>query len=360
MDEDALLKQLGSVSKKIVFVFDLNKNRFRYLSPAFEAVWETSAQASQDDPASLLTSIHPNDQPNVLSYLQRLRAGSAYEEVEFKVLTPDEDLKVIRVEVYRLPVNGQEESIIGGFAQDISRQKQYENYLSEFGHRKNSALEIVSHDLRGPLGILQSLTQSLERDLQDKNYEEIADYAHLMQRVCLESLTLINDLLTEEHLRSPNVSVKKEWVDLVAKAKEVVENYRAAPTVSQAFDVQADTDQAFAEVDEVKFMQAMNNLISNAIKFSPPDGTITVTITEEKRGVQVAVSDNGIGIPEKLFPYLFDKYTKASRAGLRGEKSHGIGLHIVRDLVEVQGGKIWFESKENVGTTFYILLPRRD
>jgi two-component system sensor histidine kinase VicK len=338
----------------------LNKNRFRSLSPAFEAVWETSAQKAHEDPASLLSSIHPNDQQNVLSYLQKLQAGSTYEEVEFKVLTPDEDVKVIRVEAYRLPVNGQEEAIIGGFAQDISRQKQYENYLSEFGHRKNSALEIVSHDLRGPLGLLQSLTQSLEHDLQDKKYEEIAHYAHLMQRVCQESLTLINDLLAEEHLRAPNVSVKKEWVDLVAKAKELVENYRASPTISQTFDVQAGTDQVFAEVDEVKFMQVLNNLISNAIKFSPADGAITVTITEEKRGVQVAVSDKGIGIPEKLYPYLFDKYTKASRVGLRGEKSHGIGLHIVRDLVEVQGGKIWFESQENDGTTFYLSLPRRD
>lgn len=360
MDEDDLLKQLGSVSKKIIFVFDLNENRFRYLSPAFEAVWEINAQTARESPASLLSSIHPNDQQNVLSYLQRLQAGSAYEEVECKVLTPDEEVKVIRVEAYRLPGNGQEGAIIGGFAQDISRQKQYENYLSEFGHRKNSALEIVSHDLRGPLGILQNLTQSLERDLQEKNYAEIDHYAHLMQRVCQESLTLINDLLAEEHLRAPNVSVKKEWIDLVAKAREVVENYRAAPTVPQTFAVQADQDQIFAEVDEVKFMQAMNNLLSNAIKFSPADGTITVTISEEKRGVQVAVADQGIGIPEKLYPYLFDKYTKASRAGLRGEKSHGIGLHIVRDLVEMQGGKIWFESQENNGTTFYLSLPRRD
>ena len=359
MDAD-FLKELGSVSKKVIFSYDCQNRRFQYLSQAFEQIWETSPQSLLEDPSSLLTMVHPNDRQNVRAYLQKLLNGSAHEEVEFKLLLPDESMKVIWVDAYRIAGDGGQAAVIAGFATDISRQKHHENYLWEFGHRKNSALEIISHDLRGPLAMLQGLANSLENDHKEKNYEEIGNYTRFIHRACEECLTLINELLSDEHLRSPDVQVKKEWIDVVAKTNELAENYRSAPNVTQSVEVQAEPNQIFAELDKVKFMQILNNLITNAIKFTAPDGKITLRVREEERNVVVMVADNGIGIPERLHPYLFEKYSKASRPGLRGEKSRGIGLSIVRDLVEFQRGRIWFESKEQEGTTFYISFPKRD
>ena len=115
------------------------------------------------------------------------------------------------------------------------------------------------------------------------------------------------------------------------------------------------------ELDKVKFSQIINNLITNSIKFTPENGKITIAIDQDESNLLITHSDTGIGIPKALQPYLFDKSSKkAHRTGLQGEGSNGIGLSIIRDLVEVQGGSIWLESEENKGTTFNLTFPITD
>jgi PAS domain S-box-containing protein len=357
MDDD-VLKEIGKVSKKVVFAYDYQNKQFQYLSQAFEDIWEISREEVLQHPASLLQTIRPEDRQHAREYLQRLQGGSPLEELEFVLVLPDQGTKIIRVEAYH--VADGEKSVIVGFGEDISRQRQHSDYLTKFAARKNSVLEIVSHDLRGPLSIVQAIADALEKDHQLQDYQEFYTHTRLIRRACEQSISLINDLLSEEHLRSPEVHVKKEWLNAVEKAQDVVETYQRAPNVLQTVQVQTEKAQMFAELDDIKFSQVLNNLLSNAIKFSEPDGKITITLKEEKRDLLVTVADNGIGIPKHLQPYLFDKYSKASRPGLRGEKSRGIGLSVVRDLVEIQGGRIWFTSQENRGTTFCFSLPKRD
>jgi two-component system sensor histidine kinase VicK len=112
------------------------------------------------------------------------------------------------------------------------------------------------------------------------------------------------------------------------------------------------------EADEVKFMQVINNLISNAIKFTHDGGIITIRIEEKKNLILISIQDNGIGIPEHLQDGLFEKFTKARRPGIKGEPSVGLGMSISKTIVEWHKGRMWFESKEHKGTTFYIELPK--
>ncbi len=102
----------------------------------------------------------------------------------------------------------------------------------------------------------------------------------------------------------------------------------------------------------------ITNLISNSIKFTHDDGVITVRVEDkEERGtVLISVADNGIGIPNKYHTSLFDKFIRARRPGLRQEASIGLGMSIIKTIVEWHKGKIWFESKENEGTTFYVQI----
>ena len=96
----------------------------------------------------------------------------------------------------------------------------------------------------------------------------------------------------------------------------------------------AANETIMGDIDELKFIQAINNLVSNAIKFTQQDGTIEISIKEEQDHVLITVSDNGIGIPEKHHELLFDKFTSARRRGLRGESSHGLGMSIIKTIVE--------------------------
>ncbi len=126
------------------------------------------------------------------------------------------------------------------------------------------------------------------------------------------------------------------------------------------FEFESPAAQVFVRVDQTKFMQALVNLVANANKFTHTNGHIRVAVQENAGSITLSVSDDGIGIPKDLQPVLFERFTKARRPGLKGEETVGLGLSIVRRIVELHGGKIHVESQENKGTTFFIELPGND
>jgi two-component system sensor histidine kinase VicK len=122
--------------------------------------------------------------------------------------------------------------------------------------------------------------------------------------------------------------------------------------------VQKNFDKLYISNDDVKFLQVFNNLLSNAVKWSRSGSTIEIKLDEHDDTFSLAVKDHGIGIPDHFKVMVFQKNTPAARSGLRGEKSIGLGLYIVKKLVTLMEGTISFESKENEGSTFVINLPR--
>ena len=244
--------------------------------------------------------------------------------------------------------------------QDISGYKEYTFTLQKYSAKKNSALEILSHDLTGPLGIVQGLTTLILDAAQQYQNEEIEKDLLLIQQTCVRCIDLIKDLVNQEFLESVNADIQKERIDLVQKIGIIIDNYRQSErAIAKQFNLAFNNDPIFAEIDDLKFMQVINNLISNAIKFTPENGIINVFIAEESEYIEITVEDNGIGIPQALHPILFDKFTKARRPGLRGEPTVGLGLSIVKTIVELHQGKIWFESEENKGTAFHVQIPKR-
>jgi two-component system, OmpR family, sensor histidine kinase VicK len=172
-------------------------------------------------------------------------------------------------------------------------------------------------------------------------------------------MQLIQDFIKQEFLESANVEVIKRRVDLVQAIRECMEEYQLAPaTLGKTFHFHPASEKIYLELDDNKFMQAINNLISNAIKFTPDGGEITVALEEKEAAVFITVADTGIGIPAKYHATLFDKFTTARRTGVKGEPSVGLGMSIIKTIVEWHQGHIWLESQENQGTTFYIEIPK--
>jgi len=355
MEIDNTWEQIGQQSKKILFRYDLQTNKFDMLTPAIRQVWKRNQEELEQQPGLLLELVHEDDRETVLQNIQKLKEGVAVTETVRLEL--EGKLRYISVDAYPLRDDSGTVEAIGGIAEDSTVQKQVEIYLGEFGRRKNSMLEIVSHDLRGPLAVVKSVANLLQHDLNEKKYEDIENYTRFIADACDTCTKLINDLLKEEHLRSPDVYVKKERVDVADEIRKVVESYVQSGIITQTFELDLPEKPLIMQVDPVKFSQILNNLISNSIKFTHPAGHIRIALRREGDEVLLVHQDDGVGIPEHLLPYIFDRYSGASRSGLMGEESIGIGLSIVRDLVELQGGRIWVESQENGGTTFYIAQP---
>ena len=117
------------------------------------------------------------------------------------------------------------------------------------------------------------------------------------------------------------------------------------------------SERGNVKISKEKFSRVIENLFSNALKFSRNGDTVTLSVKTSENNVIISVADTGIGIPSELHDKIFDQYTKAGRQGTAGEKTIGLGMSIAKKLVEQHHGTLWFESEPEKGTTFYIKLP---
>ncbi|WP_460879036.1 sensor histidine kinase [Pontibacter rugosus] len=242
---------------------------------------------------------------------------------------------------------------------DVSANRQYNDYLNKYAAKKNSVLHVLAHDLAGPLGMINSLAELLAEETESLANQEIDNLIKLITKTSVNSVNLIRNLINHEFLETTGVDLIKRRVNMVEKFKEVMSQYQDTEKELQlTFQLVTSSTRIFADLDDVKFMQAINNLISNALKFTPKGGTVTVSIDEKEDSIRMKVEDNGIGIPAKYHHTLFDKFTDARRPGLNGEPTTGLGMSIIKTIVEWHQGEIWFESEVGRGTTFFIEIPK--
>ncbi|MBC7923617.1 MAG: PAS domain-containing sensor histidine kinase [Ferruginibacter sp.] len=352
-----VLRQIAERTNQVFFIYGLATGRVDYVNPAFEEVWGRSPESVNQNRESFLATIHPEDRAYVLDNYERLRDHSARRSLEFRIVMPDESVKWILVKAY-LVMHQQERHSIAGFADDITDQKESEVNLMKFNIKKNGTLDMLSHDLGGPLGMIQNLTAALEERTRPYADEDLNRLTSLITDSCRRSGNLINDLLNQEFLESAEVQMSWERVELVSRVESFLEAYRAFETYGKrVFEVTASSPEVFAVVDAMKLTQIFGNLISNAVKFTRDDGRVTIRLDARGPWVVIAVADDGIGIPSHLQPFLFDRFTKARRPGVRGEQTMGLGMSLIKRVVDLHRGRIRFESEENRGTTFYVEIP---
>lgn len=353
-----VLATISEQSNQAFFIYDIPSNAFTHLNAAYGRIWAKIEQNSKGNPAALLKSVHPDDQQHVFDSYQELLRGLPTKTIEFRLVTDEQAIKWISLTAYliRQPDNDQAR-LITGFAADITNSKENTFVLQKFNAKKNSTLEILAHDLTGPLATVQNLVYLLARQTGKYNDPEAKGYIELIQQTCQRSITLIRELINQEFEESAEVEMKLERVDLVVKIGEIIRNYmKKQQDIGRFFSIASNEEKVYATVDVLKFMQVINNLISNAIKFTRAGGAVVVRIEHSENRILISVQDNGIGIPVPLQPYLFDEFTKARRPGLNGEPTVGLGMATIKRIVELHKGRIWFESEEGIGTTFYIEL----
>ncbi len=352
----AVFQQIGDQHTDVYFVFDLEAGRFVYLNEAFESVWKRKVEEVTANPALLLETVHPEDRTFMEGNYAKLMKERIKMDMDFRIEWPYTTDRWIGLNLFLLG-QGENTEWVAGIAKDDSPRKKNIFNMQKINARKDSMLEILSHDLRGPIGIVQNLATVIEKKLPKSDNDQSRQQLQMIQKICKRNIDLIRDLIHQEFLESAEVEVSKERLDLVWEINEVMIQYRnAQENLMKVFELTSSQERIFSMIDSMKFMQVINNLVSNAIKFTPDNGIVRIHIQKNEDEIVISVSDNGVGIPEKNQPFLFDKFTKARRPGLKGEESVGLGMSIIKTIVELHDGKIWFESQENKGSTFYIQL----
>jgi signal transduction histidine kinase len=229
--------------------------------------------------------------------------------------------------------------------------------LAESNRDYARIMKIVAHDLKNPLGAINGICSFLlARSTSPANEKEMLE---LIRSSSQHSIEIINDLL-EVNFNQERKELKVEEVDLGLLLHQCIDLLRfKAKNKHQQIIVKAETE-VMVKADYDKIWRVVNNLVVNAIKFSLVGKKIHVFLDRMGDYVQVCVQDTGMGIPEELKDKVFDMFTEAKRAGTSGEQPYGLGLCINKQLVEAHGGKIWFESIQEVGTSFYFTLPYQD
>jgi signal transduction histidine kinase len=230
--------------------------------------------------------------------------------------------------------------------------------LKKLNDEKNKFFSIIAHDLRGPFGGLIGITDILYSQLDDIPDPQIKELIELLQQSSNQVFSLLNNLLEWSRLQMDAVVFDPIEHFLSLSINETVQLFTArAQEKNISINIIID-DSLVVNADINMLKTIVRNLISNAIKFNPKNGIITIDASETEDGmITVSITDSGIGMNEDLQKKLFSLDQKVSRPGTEGETSNGLGLILCKDLVEKQGGKIWVESQEQKGATFRFTLP---
>jgi signal transduction histidine kinase len=224
--------------------------------------------------------------------------------------------------------------------------------------QKDELLGMVAHDLRNPLTVVMNFAEILQKSLTERVNERETKYLQLMYTSCNHSLELIGDLLDINAIESGRVKLILVKISLGSIIKEncTKNEYLAVNKgIKLVSEIPGDLPQV--SVDTNRIHEILDNLISNAIKFSHPGTTIRVIASKNDGQIKVSIQDQGLGIRSEELDTLFKKFGKTTTKPTRGEASTGLGLAIVKKLVELHGGRIWAESVHGQGSTFTFSLP---
>lgn len=230
--------------------------------------------------------------------------------------------------------------------------------LSRANQQKNQLLGMAAHDLRNPLGVIQAYSQFLLEEAApclEKEQVEFLDAIHASAEFMLR---MVEDLLDVSRIDAGKLVLDRKPADVVALVRRVVVLNRVL-VEKKRIDLRFEPAEASIEIplDAHKIEQVLNNLLTNAAKFSPPGSPVEVHIARDGAEVLLSVADRGQGIPAAELDRLFRPFGRTSVQSTAGEKSTGLGLAIARRIVEGHGGRIWVESEVGRGSTFRFTLP---
>ena len=251
-----------------------------------------------------------------------------------------------RVPVHRRDELGELAEAFNSMAEAVGRQEML---------RRQMAADIA-HELRTPLAVIQANLEAMLDGIRPLSVEEVAD-VHRETQLLSRLVTDLRDLSLAETGQLP---LRKELTDLTALVRMSVARFSSrAEEKGVRLVVEAAEDSPCADVDPDRVAQVFGNLLDNALRWTPPGGEAVVRLHPgaQRDEVRVTVRDTGPGIPEEHLPNVFERFYRADRARARTDGGSGIGLAVVKQLVEAHGGRVWAESRPGEGTAFGFVLP---
>jgi PAS domain S-box-containing protein len=359
-ENEAKYRSVVDNVKEVIFQTN-SSGIWTFLNPAWTEI--TGFSLNESLGKSVSDYVHPDDRERYLQLFRELIEGQGkYCQDEIRYLTADGGYRWIEVNArLTLDANG---FINGtsGTLNDITSRKQAEIEIrkamdkeKELVELKSKFITMVSHDFRTPLTVIYSYSDLLKK--YSYKYTEEKKQQHLDKiKETVKSMTkLLDNVLLIGKIGSENIEFLPVPLNLEEFCRECLSEISVAATQKHFFNFSCSGECSLVNCDKDLLRQIINNLLGNAVKYSPQGGTVYLNIACNQREIILQIQDSGIGIPESDKKRLFEKFYRASNVD--NISGTGLGMAIIKQAVDLHGGSINFESEEGVGTTFTVCLP---
>jgi two-component system, OmpR family, sensor histidine kinase VicK len=350
------LLSLAEKDIRLYFAYDLEDERFIYVNPAFESFFSLSLNELQL--STLVTMIHQDDIDYLKTCLKFLTPGSFDEDLEFRLTPPDRKEHTLKATIF-FNNSLKTKNLLIGYLEDITNIKANSIYLAELNNRKNTILNILYHDLSAPFSNIKNLSSLLEKRRQILKEEDIQKIIASIEKNSMVGIQIINEFMKAEFTEAVGLGLSKTRVDIINKFQHFIHEIQHADNRS-TYPIRLETSHVhlYAKIDESKFFQAINSLISNSLKFATEGGSITIRLQEQAHTVLIIVEDNGVGMADEFQTTLVDEFNNARKTGWDEEPSKGLGMSVIRTIITWHEGKIWVKSSANKRKIDYIEIPK--
>jgi two-component system phosphate regulon sensor histidine kinase PhoR len=287
-----------------------------------------------------------------LHYVEAVRHGAAGPQQEIEFIEASRSIWVEATGAPIPPLDGGRDAWALFVLHDITRQKKLEAMRREF-------VANVSHELRTPLSVIKGYVETLADGHHEMPLADREKFLRTIQRHTERLNSLIEDLLTLSRLESADPGLRSEPISLRALLAEVLADYRLRPAAA-VHHLSITVDPSLAPLlpaDPLKITQAIENLLDNALKYTPAGSLIEVVARAVNGETLITVRDNGPGIPAADLPHIFERFYRVEKGRSREQGGTGLGLSIVKHIVQLHGGRVWAESEPGQGTAFHFSLP---
>ncbi len=378
---DAIGRVLGSVGafiditerKRAEASLAESEARFRHLADAlpqmvfdvdaeggngyFNEQWLRYTGSTPGDGEARMALIHPDDRARVAAHWREaLRSGTRY-ECEYRLRRRDGQYRWVLARA--VPVRDADGRVARWFgtATDVHELKQTQEGMRETARLKDEFLAMLSHELRNPLAPITNSLYILER--VEPGSEQARRAHEVIGRQAAHLTNLVNELLDATRLTRHRIELTREAVDLNVAVGRAVEDHRNLFGESGvSLDFAPAPRPVPVSADATRLAQVIGNLLHNAVKYTPPGGHAGVRVSVEPEGATIRVRDDGAGIAPEMIPHLFQPFTQARQGLDRGQGGLGLGLALVKGLVDLHGGSVSAHSEGlGTGSEFVVRLP---
>lgn len=332
----------------VTYINDVDSFRTRYISPQVREVLGYEPDEFLRSGLKLAALVHPDDREQAVAAMRALRISGGSTLASYRMIARDGSVRWIEDFADVVPGDDGIPIHVQGHLRDVTEAR-------ELARMKDEFVALVSHELRTPLTPILGWIEMLRQTTLDS--EQQAAFT-VIERNALRLQRIVGDLLFVARLDAGSLEMEPTKIDLAAVIRDAVD--AATPQAERnKISIETKLPGVCGMVgDGTRLGQVIDNLISNALKFTPEDGTITVTLEHRPAGRAIlTVGDTGIGIPKDEQRQLFQRFFRSSTAIDRAIQGTGLGLAISKAIIEAHGGSISCSSSAGVGTTFRIELP---